>query len=110
MATEHAMVKNAADEQQVKKAGRKENLKRKQELEDMKALLDTPLGRRVVWRYLSICGVYQSSFTGNSTTFFNEGRREVGLRLMADIMESNPDSYAKMVKESRQEEEKYHGG
>lgn len=54
-----------------------------------------------MWRYLGKCGLYKSSFTGNSTTFFNEGMRNIGLQMLADITEADADSYAKMAKENQ---------
>jgi len=70
-----------------------------QEREDFKWLMGSKRGRRIVWRLLERTGVYRSSFTGNSETFFREGQRNVGLMLMALINESSPDQYALMLKE-----------
>jgi hypothetical protein len=70
-----------------------------QEKEDFKWLMGSKRGRRIVWRLLERTGVYRSSFTGNSETFFREGQRNVGLMLMAQINESSPDQYALMLKE-----------
>lgn len=99
-------VANAADKQQIKKAAKKIRFNRTQELDDFRFILSTPSGRRVIWRYLSLVGVFQSSFTGHSeTTIFNEGRRDVGLRLLADVMESDPKAYILMTAEANAEEE-----
>lgn len=98
------MARNAADETQVKEAAAKEKRGRERDLEDLRFLLSTIQGRRFVWRQLSECGVFKSSFTGNSTTFFNEGRRDVGLKLMADVMESKPEAYLQMAQEAKREE------
>lgn len=68
---------------------------------DWKWLMSTPRGRRIVWRLLEECGVYRSSFTGNSETFFREGERAVGLRILALIGAECVDDYAKMVAEQR---------
>ena len=96
-----ALVKNAADEKQVKKADKKEKMIDSRNLEDMKFILQTVQGRRFIWRYLGLCGVFKSSFTGNSETFLNEGKRLVGLTLLNDINEADPDSYTRMMKEAR---------
>ena len=69
------------------------------EQEDFKWLMGSTRGRRIVWRLLERTGVYRSSFTGNSETFFREGQRNVGLMLMAQINEHAPDQYALMLKE-----------
>lgn len=67
--------------------------------EDMKWLMGSKRGRRIVWRLLERTGIFRSSFTGNSETFFREGMRNVGLALMAQINEACPESYMNMVKE-----------
>jgi len=72
-----------------------------QEQADLKFVLASAQGRRILWKYLSVSGVYEQSFTGNSTTFFNEGRRSIGLLILADIMEANPESYLQMMMESK---------
>lgn len=56
-------------------------------------------GRRAIWRLLDITGIYRTSFTGNSTTFFNEGARNVGLQFLADVNEACPERYLEMLKE-----------
>jgi hypothetical protein len=70
-----------------------------QEKDDFKWLMGSKRGRRIVWRLLERTGVFRTSFTGNSETFFREGQRNVGLMLMAQIHEVCPDQYALMLKE-----------
>lgn len=72
-----------------------------QEIEDWKWLLADKRGRRVVFRLLDQAGVFRSSFTGNSETFFREGQRNVGLMVMARIHEASPEKYTLMMKENR---------
>ena len=81
-----------------------EKERRRQEVEDFKWLMAHKQGRRFVWRLLSEAGVYRSSFTGNSTTFFNEGKRNSGLMLLAEIHELTPEAYGLMLKEQRKHE------
>lgn len=101
MMHEKPLVKNAADESQVKGAESKRKRVREQELEDTKWILSTRQGRRFFWKLLTQCHVFETSFTGNSQTFFNEGERNVGLKLISDLNESDPDAYLKMLKESK---------
>lgn len=77
---------------------------RTQDLADLALVLAEPHGRRLVWRLLTMSGVFRSSFTGNSTTFFNEGRREVGLEILADVHEVGPDRYVEMMREAQRDE------
>lgn len=95
---------NAADVEQVKKGSKEEKTKRQIEIDDIKFILSTRQGRSFVWRHMTNAGIFQSCFTGNSATFFNEGRREVGLKMLAEVNEASPDSYLQMMKESRGDE------
>lgn len=56
-----------------------------------------------MWRVLEMAGVYRSSFTGNSTTFFNEGMRNIGLMLISEIHAVAPEGYAQMLKENKRD-------
>lgn len=98
-----SFVKNAANQEQVQQAEGKVRKTREGELLDMKWILSEPMGRRFLWRYLDICGVFRSSFTGSSDTFFREGERNIGLKLLADINESHPEAYLLMMKEAKGE-------
>lgn len=67
--------------------------------EDWKWLMKAPQGRRIVHRLLSISGVNRTTFTGNSETFFREGKRAVGLELQSEIIKHAPNGYAEMIRE-----------
>ncbi len=96
-------VKNAADENQIKIDREKNKFKQDTEDNDLKFLLSSDQGRRFIWNMLEKCGVFKSSFTGSSETFFLEGQRNIGLKLMSDIMRVDPDSYLKMIKSNKGE-------
>lgn len=76
---------------------------RTKEVEDFNWIMGDARGRRFVWRLLEKAGVYRSSFTGNSTTFFNEGMRNIGLMIVAEIHELTPEAYALMLKENKRD-------
>lgn len=102
-----ALVGNAADPEQVKRAGQKEREARAWELTDLRQVLSTPQGRRFVWKYLCLCGVFRSSVDHDpNMVYFHEGRREIGLALMADVVEADPAAYQLMADEARLEEQK----
>lgn len=94
-----SFVKNAADESQVKESQKKQNLNSENEDANLKFILGTDQGRAFLWKLLGDCGVFKSSFTGSSETFFLEGRRDIGLKLLASITRVDPDSYLKMIKQ-----------
>lgn len=67
----------------------------------IQALMKTEDGRAWVWDHLSMCGVFQSSYAPEPTdTAFNEGRRSIGLRLIADLHEHAMASYQLMEREA----------
>ncbi len=81
----------------------KEKLKAQKRIErednDIKKLLTQVEFRRFIWRLLTYTGMYKTSFTGNSTTFFNEGMRSVGLFLLGAVMRASKMSFAQMQQE-----------
>lgn len=85
-------------------AGQKAKLRGQQEAEDFKWIMSNKRGRRFVWRLLDKAGVFRSSFTGNSETFFREGQRNLGLQVLGLIHEHTPETYAQMLSEKREQE------
>lgn len=71
------------------------------EAEDIKWLMSGKRGRRVMWRLLDRAGVFRTSFTGNSETFFREGQRNIGLAYLSQVHEVAPETYQSMVEENR---------
>lgn len=96
-------MRNVADQTQVNEAKSREAINKRREGDDMRFILATEQGRRVLWKYLEACGIYKSSFTGSSETYFLEGQRNIGLKILNDIMDADPESYVKMMKEKKGE-------
>jgi hypothetical protein len=65
-----------------KKLERKARLAKRQLAADLQDTFGNAAGRRVLYEVLSLCGIYSDSFTGNSTTFYKEGKRAVGLQIL----------------------------
>lgn len=98
-------VRNAADENQVKGADRKQKSARDRELNEVCSILETVQGRRYLWRLLERCGVYKTSFdTNGSRVYFNEGQRNIGLSILAEVNDANPNAYVTMMKEAKERE------
>lgn len=75
---------------------------RRKELEDLRWLLGHPQGRRIVLRVLEEAGVFRSSFNhSGSVMAFNEGQRNIGLFLTAELLEASPQGYMKVLAEHR---------
>ncbi len=73
---------------------------RQQIADDFKQIMAAPHGRRFVSELLDHCRLYQASYGPDErSTCFNEGRRNVGLKILADINDICPELYAVMVNE-----------
>ncbi len=70
--------------------------------EDVRWLMSNRRGRNFAYRLLDVTGIYRTSFTGNSETFFKEGGRNVGLTFLNDLQRLTPDEYILMLKEHRE--------
>jgi hypothetical protein len=58
-------------------------------------------GRRVIWQQLADAGLYRTSFNVDpSVMAFSEGKRDVGLRLLATLIRVTPAQYLLMQKEN----------
>ena len=70
--------------------------------EDIKWLMSSKRGRRIVNRLLQSAGVFRLSFNTNALQMsFNEGNRNTGLQLLAAITEHCPERYAEMLEEAK---------
>lgn len=73
------------------------------EIEDIKWLMSSSRGRRIVNRLLHNAGVFRLSFHTNALQMsFNEGNRNAGLMLLATITEHCPKRFAEMLEEGKQ--------
>lgn len=60
----------------------KQDYIRERDIDALNHVLSTELGRWFFCRLLDRTDILKQSFTGNSETFFNEGKRKVGLAYM----------------------------
>lgn len=90
-----------AQEQESQENAEQRKVDRDLEVSDFKWIAGNKRGRRFLHRLLSQCGVWRTSFTGNSTTFFNEGQRNIGLMVLALMNEHAPESHTLMLQEHK---------
>ena len=77
-------------------------LERENEEADLKWLMSSKRGRRVVWRLMDQAGVFRLSFNTNAMQMaFSEGNRNYGNRILAMIHTLCPELYSVMVKEQQ---------
>ena len=98
-------VPNAADEAQVQGRKRKAQVQQERRTAALKEVLASRAGRDVIWNLISEAGVYRTSFNTNALAMAHaEGQRNVGLRLLANVMEASLSSYLLMQDEANKEE------
>ena len=92
---------DAGDQAQVGKRLRLDKIRLLRIDAGFKSLMATPEGRAYFYDLLSYTGVYRTSFDpSNAKTAFNEGIRNVGLRLIDDMNRLAPGSYMLMLTEN----------
>ena len=83
----------------------------RQEIDDLMAVLGTPVGRRVMYRILELAGcgvlttsveVYGSTQVDTHATFAELGERNLGMRLKADWLTNAPGHFGQMMAEATQ--------
>lgn len=75
---------------------------RDQELADVLFVMGDPAGRRFIHRLLARTGLYHSSFDENPhRASFNEGSRNIGLWVTAEIMKIAMPQYTQMIEEQK---------
>lgn len=93
---------NPADEQQVNERSAKKKFDHKAKQQFLRDILKDRQGRDFFWDLLSMAGIFHTSFNpSNAVTAYNEGRRSLGLQVLADITAAAPEAYVTMIKESQ---------
>ena len=64
---------------------------RRRQMDDLRAILGTAEGRRLINRIFERAHIFHTSFTGNSHTYLNEGERNIGLWLISECEEASLD-------------------
>lgn len=75
-------------------------LRKQQEIDDLKWLMSNAQGRRIASRILERTGNRRSTFhTSGSVMAFNEGRRDIGLWFESELVAADDRGYFKMLRE-----------
>lgn len=79
----------------------RDKLAKENEEADLKWLMGSRRGRRIVWRLLDQAGTFRLSFSTNAMQMaFAEGNRNYGNRVLAMVHALTPELYPVMVKEN----------
>lgn len=92
------LVENASDRKQIREAKHTARSRRKRELDDVRAVLKSPAGERLLRRIAEHCGTFRSVFVLDPyATAFNAGRQDVGHFLLAEIEAASKDALLQMT-------------
>jgi hypothetical protein len=70
--------------------------------DDIKWLMSSPRGRRIVAWLLEKAGVNRTSFNNSGSAMaFNEGQRNMGLMIQANVLDHSPERFMEMLTEHR---------
>lgn len=83
----------------VRRAKAKERLAFETHAEDLKNLMKHTWGRRIAWWLIANSGAFQSMFTGNSYTYYNEGRADYGRLIMDELAGNCPEEFMTMLRD-----------
>lgn len=76
--------------------------RRDRDLSDLKKIIDRSEGRRFLWRLLSEAGVHRGSYASNALeTAFKEGKRDIGLFVLTDLLSIQPEVISVMQREAK---------
>lgn len=63
---------------------------------DMRWMLEHESGRRILFALIASSGTFDTSFTGNSGSFFKDGRKSVGQEFFHEVMRLDPKRFTQM--------------
>jgi hypothetical protein len=93
---------NSAQEAHREQVKLRAQLAAQSEIEDIKWLMSSKRGRRIVHRQLESAGVFRISFHTNALQMaFNEGNRNQGNALLALITTHCPERYIDLLNEAK---------
>lgn len=99
-----ALVRNAGSEKQVKKAELKQNLRERQEQDDLREILALPAGRRFVARLLAEAKVHQDIWRPSAEIHRLAGAQAFGHWLMRQCVMSDHKTTVEMMVEAYEKE------
>jgi len=89
------------DSEELNEEARKEQERlEKRKQGDLKKILSMPEGRRFIWEELSDCGIFRGSFNpNNSVMSFQEGQRDIGIKLLERVNAADRGAFSRMQSE-----------
>ena len=99
------MSNDISDPNKVKRAELKEKDKRKQELNDLRTVLSSVSGRRIMWRLLEECKTFNTVFADkHSVMSYMSGQQDLGHFIMSEIIAADPNLMIRLMKDNNKKE------
>ena len=96
---------NVADVRSIDSAGKKQKEVERQQIDDLRKILDSDHGRRFLWRLLVHCRINASVFEPNSKIAYNSGMQDVGHFVLGEIVKARPEAYLLMMQEHQEKKD-----
>jgi len=91
---------DASNRRDVRTAQKQAKVAEQQRKEIMNGIMSVAPGRKWMCELLETCHIFATSFSDSQLRMaFMEGQREIGLRMLSDIMGACPDQYVEMMRE-----------
>ena len=91
---------DVGDEKQVGRRKKKHQIRRERELDEIRQLLNVPWGRGFLSRMLDSAYVFRTISDDDAMAMSRKsGRRDLGLELIRDVTEADPNGYLKLIQE-----------
>ena len=99
-----ALVGNPADEEQVAKGGKADEMRRRQELSDLEWVLNDRRGRRVLWRLMEKSGAFAAVWDPNAAQMGRKAAwQELGQYIKDEVVEAKSEAFLQMLQEQIKE-------
>ncbi len=96
---------STGDERAVARRKKQHELDKLQLNEHVKNVLGTVAGRAVLWHILEMCNLHATSYNADqNVTFRLEGRRDIGLDLIALLEHVRPHAYVELMQQAKDRE------
>lgn len=95
--------RDVGDSRQVGDEAKRAKVREQRRLNGLKMIMASPDGRLWMWDFLAKCGLFRVTFSGNGNRdAFDNGMRNAGMPIFAEIQKHAMDEYLKMTKENSQ--------
>jgi hypothetical protein len=98
----HDTQRTASNPADVQRAKNRERSGAMRDQDDLRVVMSTRPGRRLMRRYLAKCGVYKTITVQSSMIYALSGRRDVGLEMLDEIL-ALEELYLLMETEARED-------